>query len=186
MEYIQILDKLVNWFISINWSMFVAPVFMLFGIFINEHFRRKDRETLFSERIFDKKLEVYERLHLKMRIIFEIVKTYSINPSQENKLDLLKENILDMIDYLDDKSLFIDEEIAKSCLSVINSLAIEEFKGEEEFKKISLLEKGITLLIKKEIGLERLDNFYNKINKKKTASKYTKIVQELRKRYKTE
>ncbi len=166
--------------------MFVAPFFVIVGIFINEHFRRKDKEALFSDRIFDKKLEIYENLHLKMQE-FYIKAEDVINDKQLSKEEKIKEIspiIISIAVYLDENNLYINEDLAMHCMLTL--VGIEDISSEKEISNFRKDRKITTQLIREEAGLKRLDKFYDKINKKETTSKYIEYIKELRKRYKTE
>jgi len=70
-----LLNKLVDWFILVNWFnvlvVIIGSFSVLAGIFINEYFKRKDRASLFSKEIFQKKLDIYEELFNRMWDAYE-------------------------------------------------------------------------------------------------------------------
>ena len=70
-----LLNKLVDWFILVNWFnvlvVIIGPFSVLASIFINEYLKRKDRASLFSKEIFQKKLDIYEELFNRMWDAYE-------------------------------------------------------------------------------------------------------------------
>ncbi|MFH1188172.1 MAG: hypothetical protein V1688_04940 [bacterium] len=74
---VSILNKLVDWFIAVRWYdilvVIIGPISVLIGVFISEYFKRKNRESLFSEKIFNKKIGIYEELYNKMCEAYEMI-----------------------------------------------------------------------------------------------------------------
>lgn len=68
---------------------------------------------------------------------------------------------------------------------MLTLIGIEDISSEKEISNFRKDRKITTQLIREEAGLKRLDKFYDKINKKKTTSKYIKTIKEVRKKYET-
>lgn len=54
-------------------SALIALAGVLIGILCNEHFRRRNRIEFYSQKIFDKRLSVYENLFVMLQDGYEIV-----------------------------------------------------------------------------------------------------------------
>jgi hypothetical protein len=183
---ISSLNKLVDWFITVNWYdilvVVIGPISVLIGIFVSEYFKKKNRDSLFSEKIFNKKIDIYEKLFNMMR------SAYEINNEIINDKNLSKENrnlkwssvILPIGDFIDTNQLYISDELSVHCLITL--------VGAEDLGKMNVKEKKqyynnwnkTTELIKEESGLNRLDKFFGKINKPKMKSDYIEYFNKLK------
>jgi len=98
---------------SIDWNQIIIAIIpalgVLAGVGLSEYFKRKDRESLFSEVIFKKKLKVYEELFYKLNKIGnkadEIVNDTSL--SKKERHEIWSEIVLSFASFLDRNELYL-------------------------------------------------------------------------------
>lgn len=170
-------------------SSFVGILGMLVGILVNEYFKRKDREALFSEAIFQKKLKIYEELFAKMHNASKIGATITDEESlsKEKRHQIWSEVVLDVAGYTDKYELYINEEIAAHCMLTLIGIEdiyyLEKNKKKKEISKFHEGLKEVSNLIKEETGIKRLEKFLKKINEPKIRSSYIEAFKEIKNKY---
>jgi len=186
-------DKLVNWLTTLDlnalFSSLIGLAGVIVGILINEYFKRKDRESLYSDTIFQKRLEIYDKLFTKMSTASEISNEVieNVSLSKQERLQTWSEIVLDIAKFTDTNKLYLNEEIAMHCM--ITLIGVEDiYNLPENEKKLEISKfytgiKEVSDLIKEEIGLKRLDKFFNKINKPIISSSYIEAFNKIKNEY---
>jgi hypothetical protein len=187
-------DKIIEWIMTIDLNMlfssFIGLFGVLVGILVNEYFKRKEREALFSGEIFQKKLRVYEELFAKMHkaseVAGEIIR--GENLSKEKRHQIWSGVVLDLAGYTDKHKLYINEEISVHCmLTLIGVEDIYDLPKKEKEMEISKFYTGLkeaSDLIMEETGLKRLEKFFKKINKPDIKSSYIEAFNKIKEEYK--
>lgn len=187
-------DRLVEWVTTLDLnvllSSFIGLLGVLVGIFVNEYFKRKDREALFSDAIFQKRLFVYEELFIKMHkaseVGGEIIKEENL--SKEERHEIWSTVVLDIAGYTDKHKLYINEEIAVHCIATLIGIEeIYDLPKDEKARESSKFYTGLkeaSDLIKEETGINRLDKFFKKINRPYIRSSYIDLYNEVKEEYK--
>jgi len=185
------IDKLVDWFILVNWSniltILIGPIGIILGIFINEYFKRKNRSSLFSEEIFRRKLDIYEKLYYKMREAYnfahEIIEDKNLSKYERKKR--WTNVVIPIMEYLDQNALYIDGNIRLHCS--ITLVGVEELADLPPNEKKTQTKEYFTnwqqtsRLIREDCGLKRLDKFFSKINKPDITSDYIEYAHKRKK-----
>lgn len=187
------IDKLVDWITTVDlnilFSSLVGLTGVIIGILINEYFKRKDRESLHSDSIFQKRLKVYEGLYEKMHNASEISREVieEKNLSKKERHKIWSAIALDIAGYTDKNKLYLNEKIAVHCmLTLIGVEEIHSLSKDEQKKETSKFYTGLKEvgdLIKEETGLKRLDKFFDKVNKPEISSSYIEAFNEIKEEY---
>jgi len=163
----------------------IGIVGVVIGIVLNEYYRRKDRETLFAEGIFKKKLNLYENLHNIMMEAYSVADEM-LSDKKMTKTQRKKQwsgIIFPIAEFLDEHELYINDEISSHCiisLIGVDDIPDMEEKGKKaELEKLNQSKKDLTNLIKEESGLRRLDSFFGKINKPRIKSDYIDMMKDV-------
>ena len=92
---------------------FIGLLGILIGLLINEHFRRTNRIEKYSSHIFDKRLEIYEKLmHLvneKSSLVMDIIENNQLSKEEANKI--CHSAGFEIMEYCDANWLYLNEEI---------------------------------------------------------------------------
>jgi hypothetical protein len=166
----------------------IGLIGVLIGLFINEYFRRRNRVELYSKEIFQKRLDVYEKLYEKLAEISLIADDIMQNPTypEEERHKIWSSVFYDMAKFMDLNGLYLNDNIVVHCMSALVGIedvyhmeAPEEKKGEiENFtKSLSKARK----MIKAETGLEALDKLFGSISKAKHESEIISYYQKRKK-----
>jgi hypothetical protein len=186
-------DKLVDWLITLDLNILLPSLISLasiiIGIFINEYFKRKNRESLYSEAIFSKKLEIYESLNEKMHNASELATEITENKelTKEKREQIWDEKAIDILTFMDKNDLYLNEDIAVHCMITLTGLkGIQNLNEEDQKEQMNRFYEGINTaknLIREDTGLKRLNDFLNKVNRPSLKSGYIKAYKEIKKVY---
>ena len=166
---------------------------LIAGILLNEYFRRRRRIEAFGEKIFDKRLEIYEEFHQKLSGSMEIASDIIENPnySQEERHEIWSEVMFDIAKFADTNELYLNEDITLHCLTTL--MGVEEIYAVEDDAEKQTIVKDLhkkmssgRQMIRKEIGLHELDKLFKTLTKAKHKSDIIDYANELRKKYKNE
>lgn len=158
----------------------------LSGVSLSEYFKRKEREALFSEVIFQKKLKVYEELYKRLEDIsnkaHELINNDSL--TKQKRLDLWTDVVFDLARFLDTNDLYVNESIKLHSMTMI--IGVEDIPDlsksarknrERDFYQDLAEAKG---MIKEEVGIRRLEKFFTKINKPNLRSRWTEYAEKIK------
>jgi len=159
----------------------------LSGIFISEYFRRKNREALFSDVIFKKRLNIYEELFKRLNIIRsqagKVMEGRDL--SKKKRHQIWSEVVLPFAEFLDNNDLYINEKIQDHAIaSIIGVEEIADFQPKEKEQRILQFQEDISKaieMIREDSGLKRLDKFFKKINKPSLNSDWINYIEKLKK-----
>lgn len=160
----------------------------LIGIFVTEYFKRKERISLYSDTIFKKKLEVYEKLYLKLQDIYKTADTLlgDQKMSVKQKQAIWQPALLGIGGYLDTYSLYVNDDVAVHCMGAL--VAVDDYFDMDP-KKMNLKQyyedrQASYKLIKEDSGIGRINNFFNMVNKPKLESDIIDYLNEIREKQK--
>lgn len=164
---------------------------ILIGLLINEHFRKTNRIENYSSKVFDKRLEIYEKLmllvHEKSSLVTELIE--SIELIEEITKDVAHETCfkagLDVMEYCDINQLYLNEEITVHIGATFVGTA-NMIDADKESKKVQLQNFRMSVLeakemIKAESGIEELNDLFKKITKAKHNSPIIAYFREAKK-----
>ncbi|OFV99631.1 MAG: hypothetical protein A3H28_14510 [Acidobacteria bacterium RIFCSPLOWO2_02_FULL_61_28] len=112
-------------------SALIGLVGVLIGALLSEHFRRRNRVEVYSHKIFERRLEVYEGLMALVQQAYTIAVDVMENSKRtpEERHTLIAEAVHLVADYTDNNALFID--------GYVGSHATAMFMGAEDVQSIS-------------------------------------------------
>lgn len=164
---------------------------ILSGIFITEHFRRRNRIENYSHLVFEKRLKLYENIYCRINAIRNASTDIIENTkySKDERLNKWSPIILDLAEYLDQNKLYIDDDIAEHCMLTV--VGVEEIyyirnqkKREKETQNFgNNINKAISM-IKVEAGLKEVDVLFKGITKAKHSSSFISEMKAARERCK--
>lgn len=110
----------------------VALVGVLIGILLNEHFRKKSRIETYSQRIFDKRLEVYEGLMVLIQESYNVANEVIENSelSKEDRHAIISGTIAPIAKYTDDNALYLDSYIGAQATALL--MGVEDIQDIED------------------------------------------------------
>ncbi|HQG09194.1 MAG TPA: hypothetical protein PL093_00965 [Candidatus Pacearchaeota archaeon] len=170
-------------------SILSGPVGVIVGILLTEWLNNSRQRFIYLEKMFEKKLEIYENLYKKMKKAYDLG-IEILNDKESTKDERLKKwtaTVLDVSKYLDDNTLYLNEYVRLHCaLSVVGVEKVASLSGKEYDKAKDKYIKNwgkTEEIIKNEAGIERLEKFLSKINKSRNDSNYKKIIKKLKEDY---
>lgn len=156
----------------------------LTGIFVTEYFKRKDRVSLYSDTIFKKKLDIYDKLYLKLQDVYKTADTLFADQTMsiKEKHEIWQPKSLEIGEYLDTYSLYINDDIAAHCMGAL--IAVDDYLDmdpkERDLKQYYEDRQASYKLIKEDSGIGRINNFFNMVNKPKLESDIIDYLNEVR------
>ncbi len=164
---------------------------ILIGLLLNEHFRKTNRIENYSSKVFDKRLEIYEKLmllvHEKSSLVTELIE--NIEVIEEITKDMAHEACfkagLEVMEYCDINQLYINEDITVHIGAAFVGTG-DIIDADKESKKVQLKNFKISVLeakkmIKAESGIEELNDLFKQITKAKHDSPIITYFRELKK-----
>ena len=167
----------------------IGIVGVVIGILLNEMVRRVNRKELFSEIVFNKRLEAYEYL-LELidegqSVCCEIIDNPKL--TGEQKHEMVSNMILPICEWGDKKRLYLDEEIAVHCMTLFMGIEDVDFSNKES--KEDYLKKYNTNLIKarkmiyEDSGVAKTNKLFKSINKPKIDSDVIDYLRTIKKEH---
>ena len=158
-------------------SALIGMFGVVVGIILNEYFIQRNKQSLFSAKIYSKKFEVY----LELLSIFQLSCKHVREAVSNDKLSdfkretIVRNDIVTLIDYTDSNILFIDQKIT---LKIIETLLLVDLK-KNKFKKNEIVFSQnysyVVESIKDDLGITRVNNFLDSLNRKRSILKYSKF-----------
>lgn len=160
-------------------SVLIGLAGILIGIFLNEYLRRRSRIEMYSRRMFEKRIDIYEGLMTKVRVaarvVAEALKDSEL--SDEERRVIAFEAGLTVMQYTDDHTLYLNDDIIVHCGATFVGTGdiFDKQEGRQRDKAIEAFRKEIRQscdMIEKESGIGQL----NKLFKSVTKATYTSPV----------
>ncbi len=158
------------------------------GIFINEYVRRKNRIENYSQRIFDKRLEVYEGLMSQLDKAAKNINTLieTTEGSKEEKIQIAFEAGLEILEYAEKYQLYINNDIIFHIgATFVNPKEIFELEsGKEKDYLVNHFREEVQeakLMIKNESGIGAVEKLFQSIIKASHKSPVLDYYRELKK-----
>jgi len=164
---------------------------LIVGIILSEYFRRKRRIENYSSRIFERRLTIYEEFFNK---IHEATSIHSDmfadhNLSNEKKNDIAVTAGLSLMKFCDDSKFYLNEEIIVHCGATFVGVS-DFFEETDESKKEQIKKdffegiRDLYEMIKKESGINQIDNLFRSITKAKHQSHIIDYYKEIKSKQK--
>jgi hypothetical protein len=168
-------------------SALVGLVGLLVGILLTEVLRRRTRIELYSPRVFDKRLAVYEELYQMVQGLDDALSGCMADDLRaEERQALASKAVLDLAAFCDKNALYLNEEVTIHCVSAL--MGAEGIAGlksvkqrEEEVTRIrKKIREGLEI-IKQESGIRELDRLFRSIARPKYTSDVIEYYRSLKK-----
>ena len=95
---------------------------IIVGILITEYFRRRNRVEVYSQKIFDKRLQIYEELFSLTQhgndVATQLIDDVSL--SKDERLNLIGDEIMNIAEFIDKNEIYIDKYISAQCMYIFN------------------------------------------------------------------
>lgn len=169
-------------------SALIGFVGLLVGVFLGESFRRRSRIEVYSQKVFERRLEVYEGFTKLVQAAFTVAERVMTDSesTEEERHDLISAAILPMAEYADNKPLYIDtyvgapvtamfmgsEEVLSIPNAVIREQAIADFRAAYKSTRQILLEKS---------GVHQINKHFRRISGSQPDSPIIRRIKELEK-----
>lgn len=161
----------------------IALAGVLIGVLLGEHFRRSHRVEIYSEKLFDRRLEVYERL---MQLVQN---AYSVASAVVERNDLTHDErhqivsgaIHEIATYVDANELFVDSYIGAHVTGMIMGTEdIADIVDESEKQlAIARFRAGYVVakkMIREESGVEQINRYFKLVSKSKPDSPMIRLL----------
>ncbi|WP_417268550.1 hypothetical protein [Celeribacter baekdonensis] len=152
----------------------LAPVIgfvgLFVGAFVNEWLRRKNRREQFAQTVFEKRLKVYEELIEKISEGEKIVNSFlEAHLSADERHDLVSIAIHGVATYVDQNTLYLDEEIGMHCVALF--MGTEEIPDATDDNRKEMtanyhqMRKAAYQMIREDSGVAELDRLFKAVNR---------------------
>jgi hypothetical protein len=174
-------------------SALIGLLGVIVGLLITEYFHRKRRIEAYSSEIFAKQLKIYEGLNSRLTDCAERAGDIIENPeySEQERQELWSSVVLDLADYIDANSLYIDEDIAIHCMTTV--IGVDDIFSiqDEDQKRAEIRDfyqelRNAREMMREETGLSAASKLFRSITQAKHQSPYISHAHEVRKRLETE
>lgn len=163
----------------------ISFIGILFGLMISEIIRRINRVEKFSEAYFSKKIDVFDKLIEEFCDLTNLFSELLSNDvSLKEKLEIWQDKVLSFLEFTDKKWIFIGEELTVHIGMVLVGAgeALEKPDNNSEIE-ISKEFKEVKNLIRKALGLNKIEISYTKSLKSKIGSDYISYYKKIKKKY---
>lgn len=169
-------------------SALIALISVLVGILCNEHFRRKNRIEYYSQKIFDNRLIVHEKLFHLLQQSYEIAselmsgETYS----EEERKEIIGPVIHSICEFTDLNEFYLDKYLTVHvCTAFMGAEDIMGYADEAEREsarmKVRSAYKTAKDMIISESGAAEVFKHFKSISKSKPDSAVIRYIKELEK-----
>lgn len=150
---------------------------VLVGILINEMLRRRNRIESYATKVFDKRLEIYEGLYLRVTAASEIATDVIENPeySPQQRHEIVSAGIHEIAGWCDKYDMYVNPELAIHCTPLL--MGVEEIydieDADEKKDRIAQFREEIgnaKKMIRKEAGIADIEKAFSSITKPKHTS----------------
>jgi len=171
-------------------SALIGLVGVLIGLLVGEYFRRKNRVEIYSHKIFERRLEIYEEL---MRLIQEAysVATEVMNSHEfaaEERHQLVAAVIEPIAHYVDNNTLYIDEYLGAHVIAMF--MGVEEIQSiqnkvtrDAQIKEFITLYRAAKEMIVEESGVKEINNHFRLVSGSNPKSPIINYIKELQRKY---
>lgn len=158
-------------------SALIGILGVLLGLFTNELLRRSNRIESYAQKIFEKRLEIFEELYSRLAACGSVGDQVINSPSldSEDLHNLVRDAVHDVAEWCDLHALYLNEEVTLQCISLL--IGIENIHAvEDPDEKQKMVDEFYSQLrytknmLKKESGIEDINTSFTKMIKAKYTS----------------
>ena len=169
------------------WTSLIGLVGVILGVLLNEGIRRSRRIETFSPKLFEKRLEKYEKLMALVQAGYDVASDVMTNPahSQEERHALISQAILGIAQFTDQEELYLDPELGAHCVATFmgaeDALSIEDPKEREQAQREVLdMYKEAKRMIREDSGIFEIEKLFRSIHKPRLTSPVIDRIRYLR------
>ena len=171
-------------------SALIALMGVLIGILCNEYFRRENRIEKYSEKIFEKRLQIHESLFQKIKDNSEIINDLINNRTltSEDRHNIVSKVILELADFIDTREFYLDERLVVQVMTLFmgtEDILPDSADSADREDKISIYMKGLKLtrkMIIDESGVSQAVHSFRLVSKAKLKSSVISYFENLKNR----
>lgn len=168
-------------------TAFIGLLGVFIGIVLNEYLRRRSRIENYSNKIFEKRLDAYEglmiRVHLASEVASEIISNSDL--TKQERHDAISEVILNIASFVDDNEFYVDSDLGGHCTALFMGVEdIPEIKDENEKEK-AISEywrqyRNTKRMVLDDSGIAEINRLFKSVNKPKLSSPIIERIRELK------
>ena len=161
----------------------IGLVGVLVGALISQVFHRQNRVEIYSHKVFERRLEVYETLMTLLNsgyhVAVEVMENENL--SKDGRKNLISKAIIPIAEFVDEHSLYIDKYIAAHMASVFmgaeNVLDMDDKNHREKLKNdIRTSYKEAKEIILVESGAEEINKHFRSVSRSKPSSSVIEYI----------
>lgn len=172
-------------------SAIIGIVGILLGIILNEYFRHKNRIENYSQKIFENRFTVYEKLYELVYKAYTSINNYIVDETLpfEERFNGAYEEGMKVIQYCTKNQFFLSEELVVLIGSaIVNTSTIFESEDEKEIEdttvRFRLDMRNIMIMILKESGIYEINKHFKSVGKVKYKGPVIDFYKKLKEQYK--
>lgn len=166
----------------------IGLIGVLIGALLAEHFRRRNLIDAYSQKIFERRLEIYEGLMALVQNAYTVASGVieNVNLTPEERHEAISEAILAIAGYTDENALYIDTHVAANSIAMAMGVEdIQDIEGdterEAEIAVFRMNYKAAKQMILEESGIHQINQHLKLISKSKPNSPVIQRIKELEK-----
>ena len=167
----------------------IGIVGVVIGILLNELIRRANRKEIFSEIVFNKRLEAYEHLLELIEEGQSVCSEIIDNPklTYDQKHQMVSNILFPIAEWGDKKRLYLDEEIAVHCTTLFMGVEDVDFSSKESKEKYITTHNTNLMkareMIYEDSGVAKVNKLFKSINKPKINSDVIDYLRTIKKEH---
>lgn len=167
-------------------SALIGLLGVFVGVLLAEYFRRRNRVEAYSQKIFERRLEVYEGLMKVVQAAYTVACEVIDQPdfTAEERLSLISEAIHSIAEYTDENALFINAYIAAHTTSM--AMGVEDIPGmsddverEAAISHFRAQYKAAKQMILEESGINQINSHFKLVSRSDPKSPVIERLKEL-------
>lgn len=168
-------------------SALIGLAGLLIGALLAEYFRRNNRIEVYSQKIFERRLEIYEQVMKLVQAAYQVTSDAldDSTMSHEVRSAAIATEIVRIAEYVDENALFVNEYIAADVTALF--IGIEEIPKieDDEERQVALTHfrshyKAVKQNILEESGIRQINDHLKIVSRSKLDSPIIRRLKEMR------
>ena len=116
-------------------SALIGLAGLLIGALLAEYFRRNNRIEVYSQKIFERRFEIYEQLMKLVQTAYQVASDVleDTKMSDEDRKGVIATEIMRIAEYVDENTLFVNEYIAADATALfVGIVDISQIQSDQE------------------------------------------------------
>jgi len=168
-------------------SALIGLAGLLIGILLNEYYRRNSRIEKYSVQVFEKRLNIYEKLMSEIKLASSIITELleDTDHSLDEKKEIAFHAGLKVAQYTDEHQFYLNEDITVHCCMVFVGASdiFEDPINEELLSDFRHDIKKSYSMIRTESGVAELDGLFRSITKSAPGGRLIEGYRAIKKSY---